>query len=229
VRITSARSSLRLEGHTGQRPFVVPLDRALSYEVLVIPDGALTAVEEALAPKIFANITPDFPRPMLVVDRGVPVSDSSPARADRWWGRGCSCAPLCYRRRSGYRTLSVALRSTRAAAPLAPSWSHHPAPGSRRCTSMNAAVVVEETGLSLDFQWRAVPRSNLELAVQTAEGSSPAPGVTVRLETEDLPDVGTMTLAGGITLAAAGRFASRPPPVPAASPPSPVCRPPRTP
>jgi hypothetical protein len=203
VRVTSPRSGLRQEGHTGGRLFSVPLDRTLLYDVLVIPDGALTPTEGAPAPRLFPNITADFPRPALVMDRGLAVSGqiSSPA------------GPV-----SGARVLlrSGDLPSTAGISDAQGRFTLQARAGAFGAlvvppTGMplvqariaEGAITVGDTPLALTFSWRALPLVTLDLNVRAVGDTGPAPGVLVRLQADSIPGAGTMTI-GGSALTAAG-------------------------
>jgi hypothetical protein len=210
MRVTSPSSGLRLEGFTGDRrpfdvarPFDVVLDPALSYELLVIPDGALTPTEGAPAPKLF-SITSAFPRPLLVVDRGVAVSGQitgpgGPVTGARVLLRAAAL-PSTVGVSNAQGQFALNARPGDVGALVVPPTGS----GLMQAQVDEGVVMVGPSGLALDFRWRALPALPLALTVLSTDGTAAVPGVVVRLEAAGVPDVGELTVAGSTVVLASG-------------------------
>lgn len=204
IRISSARSSLRLEGYNGRAPYRAPLSALVSYDVLLIP-------YEPIAPALFGDVTPtQIGALSFSLDDGVLVT----GRVSNALGAVAGARVLL---RSGPLPSTLGLSavdgtfSVRARGDglevlvMPPAGSGLPeahvagSPGFATGDPAPARV-------ALDFRWRALATATLDVVVRTNEGAPPSRPVQVRLETVAgaLPDVGTLTVDTARTFVASG-------------------------
>ena len=205
IRVSSPESTVRLEGHSKTGVFMARLSPTLSYDVLVIPD-------RTTAPALFAGVTAaTIGQLSFSLDDGVPVT----GRLTRDGGRAVPEARLVLRAGVLPSTLDNADTTGRfdlRARPGSYGAVIVPPPGS----GLPEAHIREDAGLTIsppsagpttvDFAWRAIATSTLELTVRSPSDGPVGAPVRVRLESvaDTLPDVGTLTLNGGAPMTASG-------------------------
>jgi hypothetical protein len=202
LRITS-RTRPPIDGHTGDRPFMVMLDKGVSYDVLVIPDGALAAGAPSLPPDVL-QIPVLLPNPPLVLRQGVPISGQLTGPHGALVGGRvllrAAALPSTLGVSGADGRFALAARAGSFAALLVPP----PDSGLLQARLPEGSVVVDRGPVSLDFRWQPLAALALDLAVRSPDGATALAGVTARLESDAVPAVGTLTIDGGSPLDGTG-------------------------
>ncbi|MES1172420.1 MAG: hypothetical protein ABUL77_04210 [Bacteroidota bacterium] len=181
-------AGLTAEGNTAGGPFTVALLPMRVYDVLVVPDGAV-------APKLVtgsaAQLTP------LVLDPGTLVTGTV---VD---GAGAALADARVVLRSGIRPSTIGISdgngkfSLRTRAGLLSAVFVPPADSGLPEAHVTSGILLDAkaTGLDLRMSWVALTRRAFSVTVRTPDGTTAAPGATVRVESEveGVADVGTLT------------------------------------
>jgi hypothetical protein len=200
VRVTSAASSVRLEGHTKAGPFRVALNPLLTYQVLVIPDVSTSPDRPTVAPALVVGTPSHLMQTPFMFDDGVEVTgtvtsamgpvdqarvllraNSLPSTV----GRSASTGAYSLRARSGAFTVVV----------VPPAGSSLP-----EAQTDTSTVIIDSPPpgrVSLDFAWASVTTFTLDLTVRNPDDGPLARPVRVRLESE-LSRVGAFTVDGVI-------------------------------
>ena len=207
IRISSARSSLRFEGHNKVGAFTTWLDPARSYDILLIPDGN---VAPALIPSILPSQLAAQPA-RLMLDQGTLVEGRV------LQGPGAGAAPL-----EGARVLLRAsgLSSTigRSDASGAFALRARPAsfsalvlpPPDRGLTEAQLPegrlITVGNLPLDIVFRWNAPATGRLDVQVVDSAGQPFSRPTRVRIESEPgaLPDVGSFEIGANERITATG-------------------------
>jgi hypothetical protein len=203
VRITSPRSTVRLEGHTDLGVYTPQLDTGRPYEVLVIPDGMV-------APQLFTGTPEQLVQNGFKLDPGIAIS-----------GRMTSGGTPVQGARILLRT--GALPSTPGLAAATGRFQLRARAGDYAATiippadsGLPEARIVPGGGLiiyppappsaTMDFEWSATETSMLDLTVHRADGTPVSGPVHVRIDSEpgQLPRVGTLILDGQFHIPASG-------------------------
>jgi hypothetical protein len=203
IRVTSPQSTVRFEGHnqdtsTGFTPALLPM---LSYDVLVVPDGAV-------APALIRGLRlTELVPSLFTLDAGFPVAGE--VRSGGGTGTPVQGARVLLRQGRLPSTIGVgdangrfelrARAGTWSAVVLPPADSTLP-----EAHIENGMVVVAPA--SLRFQWKALPSGRLDVVVVEPGGQPTIRRVRVRIESEagQLPDVGTFQTNLGDAFVASG-------------------------
>jgi hypothetical protein len=206
VRVTGLSSGVTvIEGNSGRGPVDVFMLPPQTYDVLIVPDGAL-------APKTF-NMTSALANPPLPIERGISVTgvamngDGTPVVGARVVLRsgvrpstiGVSDATGRFSLWTQTGTLSVAIVPPAAAGLPEARIAASPGPG--------IALAANGTDPELKMAWTTVPRAPISVVARSSDGASAAVGAWVRVESETEQAVGTLIAGAGTaatTLAAVG-------------------------
>jgi hypothetical protein len=198
IRVTSPSFNFDLEGYTSQSPLITPLDPALTYDVLVVP-------EAGLAPLLVSGQVGDFQKAL-----GPTVAPGLPVMGVALDGAGTpvvgahvlllrdGALPSTVGVTAADGTFELSARDGMLSAEIVPPDGSglptaHVAPG--------IVLLAEETNLSLTMAWAASTSGDLSATVRDPGGTL-VQGARVRADaTGDLSSVGMLTVAAPGVLA----------------------------
>jgi hypothetical protein len=200
VRITSERSTVRIEGHTFSGALRARLDPAWTYDVLVIPD-APKPPEEPVAPLLYRDTPMLIAKNLFTMDHGVAIggqvtSSKGPVPGARVLLRnGVVPSTIGVVQSSGAFDLRARSSNDLAAAIIPPEKSGLP---EAHLPSGSGLALYDPLPprVGLDFTWAAVSTATLDLTIASSTGAAVTSEVRVRLASlpDAFPDVGTLTL-----------------------------------
>jgi hypothetical protein len=200
VRLTSPSVTFDLEAYTGTAAFIAPLAPDLTYDVLVVPDGAVAPLRVAGDPATLQMML----GPTATVSPGLAVTGTA-LHAN---GTPVVGARVLLRNGEVPSTVGVtgvdgqfslsARDGTLSAEIVPPDGSGLPT------AEVPAGVVLlaQETDLALTMNWSALSSGNLSVTVRASAGGAPVVGARVRADLAgDFISVGTLTVEapGGLS------------------------------
>jgi hypothetical protein len=200
MRLTSPSVTFDLEAYTGAAAFIAPLAPDLTYDVLVVPDGAVAPL----------RVTGDSATLQTMLGPTATVSSGLAVTGVALDARGAPVVGARVLLRNGEVPSTVGVTGATGQFSLSArdgtlSAEIAPPDGSGLPTAEVPAGVVllaQETNLVLTMTWAALSSGNLSVTVRAGTGGAPVQGARVRADlASDLGSVGTLSVnaTGGLS------------------------------
>ena len=218
IRLSPQGSTWTFDGaSTSDQPLRALLHPLLRYDVLVVPQADASAKvfpPFLVASKLAQEFRPDdFDVAVGVTLRGTLRGPSGPAAGARLVLRAEAKSPITLPLPStvgnadatGAYSLYASAGALFSAVVMPPSGSSLPQVSIANCIDLQTIT----SGASLDpvdFTWNAISTTTMTLRVRMSDGTTPAAGTSVRLQSQDgaFPDAGVFTVAGSAAGAVSG-------------------------
>jgi hypothetical protein len=210
IRASPQGSTWTFDGaSTSDQPLRALLHPLLRYDVLVVPQASGSAQvfpPFLVASKLAQEFRPDdFDVTVGVTVQGTLHVPSGPVAGARLLLRADANAPVTLPLPSttgiadatGAYSLQASTGAQFSAVVMPPSGSSWPQISIADCIDLQ--TIANGTSLaSVDFTWNAISTTTITIRVHMSDNTTPAPGTSVRLQSQDgaFPDAGVLTVAG---------------------------------